>query len=320
MKLDTILNIAQSYSLAKINILNKDLLKIQCKQNDQLVKLNKQLSQSNSISNEILKNQIKELKRQEKLRYYKNLTFNLGQTLKTIEDKENTNFKIFLSQLFLPLIESFSKDAVNELEEIGDKEYAQNILEKCKSITNSGKVYETQYYSSPWSRIIPAKTSITNYNAEKKIKNIEVSILLTKHQLDNIEIENKKNTNKSKGCLISSILFLIVWITLIIAIFLTDDFMTIPAALLLIFIAAIPLVIVIRGKTKKNEPCINENQQKKIELSAKLRDLNNELESTRSKEVELLRNYSSIVQEVTIDYPRWEKETQNIFDLLPIKQ
>ena len=61
MKADTLFNIYQSYSLAKISALNKQNLIALYAQNEQLSKLNKELAKSNSVTQQILKNQIKEI-------------------------------------------------------------------------------------------------------------------------------------------------------------------------------------------------------------------------------------------------------------------
>ncbi len=58
------------------------------------------------------------------------MTFNLSQALDLLENEENVNFRIFASGLFLSPIRDMAEDAVQELEEIADKEYAQNIVKR----------------------------------------------------------------------------------------------------------------------------------------------------------------------------------------------
>ena len=81
MNTDTLLQIYQAYSLEKINALSKKSLAIQYAQNGELVKLNKQLAANNAATNTILRNQIKELERQETVRFYKDLTFKMKLVL-----------------------------------------------------------------------------------------------------------------------------------------------------------------------------------------------------------------------------------------------
>ena len=133
MDTNTLLRIYQTYSLEKISALSKQSLAAQYAQNEQLVQLNKELAANNAIANKILRNQISELERQEKGRFYKNMIFNLKLVVDKIENLSNVNFKLFLSSLFLKPVIAYSKEAIINLEEITDKEYAQEILERVNS-------------------------------------------------------------------------------------------------------------------------------------------------------------------------------------------
>lgn len=93
MRTEDILRTYQSYSLAKISALSKQQLIAQYAQCEKLEQLNQQLESSNETNRKLLDNQIRELKRQEKLRYYKTLAFNLNHSLQAIESQENKNFK-----------------------------------------------------------------------------------------------------------------------------------------------------------------------------------------------------------------------------------
>ena len=84
MNTDRALRAYQAYSLTKISELNKQTLIAQYAQCEQLNQLNKEMAAANATSNKILQNQINELKRQEKVRYFKNLAFNLKQILSKI--------------------------------------------------------------------------------------------------------------------------------------------------------------------------------------------------------------------------------------------
>lgn len=73
MNIDTLLRIYQTYSFEEISALNKRGLAMQYAQCEQLVKLGEELGANVAATNPILWNQIKELERQETVRYYKNL-------------------------------------------------------------------------------------------------------------------------------------------------------------------------------------------------------------------------------------------------------
>ena len=134
MRTEDILRTYQSYSLAKISALSKQQLIAQYAQCEKLEQLNQQLESSNETNRKLLDNQIRELKRQEKLRYYKTLAFNLNHSLQTIESQENKNFKIFLGSNFLKPIGVLANDATSNLEEITDKEYASSIASRALAL------------------------------------------------------------------------------------------------------------------------------------------------------------------------------------------
>ena len=160
MKTDTLLNLYQSYTLTKVSELNKQSLIALYAQNEQLSQLNEELARANRTTEQILRNQIKEIEQKEKRRYFKNMTFNLSQALDLLENEENVNFRLFASRLFLSPIRDMAKDAVQELEEIADKEYAQNIVKRTNVLTESDKSFYDSYKNTPWATFLSIKYQI----------------------------------------------------------------------------------------------------------------------------------------------------------------
>ncbi len=150
MRTEDILRIYQSYSLAKISALSKQQLIAQYAQCEQLEQLNRQLESSNETNRKILENQIQELRRQERVRYYKQLAFNLNHSLQTIESQGNKYFKIFLGSNFLKPIGALANDAISNLEEIADKEYASNIVNRAEVLLADKDFDSPQYTKSCW--------------------------------------------------------------------------------------------------------------------------------------------------------------------------
>ena len=192
MDTNTLLRIYQTYSLEKISALSKQSLAAQYAQNEQLVQLNKELAANNAIANKILRNQISELERQEKGRFYKNMIFNLKLVVDKIENLSNINFKLFLSSLFLKPVIAYSKEAITNLEEITDKEYAQEILERANSMSLSNQSHMDDYYRSVWSLYLPTKEA---YESKEFIIGIDKN----KREIERIEEEKQtllKEINK----------------------------------------------------------------------------------------------------------------------------
>lgn len=172
MNTDRALRAYQAYSLTKISELNKQTLIAQYAQCEQLNQLNKEMAAANATSNKILQNQIDELKRQEKVRYYKNLAFNLKQILTKIEGQANENFKRFLGKLLLGPIDLFAKDCTQNLEDIQDKEYAVNLSIQANSLLNSINMSSPDFASSAWNRYLIAQKKIDSIDIDSKEKEL----------------------------------------------------------------------------------------------------------------------------------------------------
>ena len=75
MDIDRLLSIHQSHSLMKIGAINKQMLIAQYSQCEQISALQKEIAASNSLSRQILNNQLKDIKHKELLAYYKSLAY-----------------------------------------------------------------------------------------------------------------------------------------------------------------------------------------------------------------------------------------------------
>ena len=167
-----IISLYQTYSLAKISELNRQSLIAQYAQCEQLERLRSEVASNTAATNQILKNQIKELERQEKVRYYKSLVFNLRQALAKIKEPDNTNVRLFLSSLFIEPIKALAEESVRGLEDIQDKEYAQSIIDEASSLAGSLKPFEKAYDDSCWKRYLDTYKTVDNRTIKSKQKDI----------------------------------------------------------------------------------------------------------------------------------------------------
>lgn len=167
-----IITLYQTYSLAKISELNRQSLIAQYAQCEQLERLRSEVASNTSATNQLLKNQIQELERQEKVRYYKNLVFNLRQALAKIKEADNTNVRLFLASLFVEPVKALAEESVRGLEDIQDKEYAQSIIDEASSLAGSLKPFEKAYDDSCWKRYLDAYKTVDNRTIESKQKDI----------------------------------------------------------------------------------------------------------------------------------------------------
>lgn len=321
MDTNTLLRIYQTYSLEKISALSKQSLAAQYAQNEQLVQLNNELAANNAVANKILKNQIQEIERQEKGRFYKNMIFNLKMATDKIENQPLINFRLFLSSLFLKPIEAYAKESITNLEEIKDKEYAQQIIDRVKSISSSNQSYQEEYDKSAWSSYFSAKEAYENYqdlaainNKKKEIEKIKEEV--AKKTKDDIEL-TKFNKKFSVGCFTFSLLFLLYIVgALIYAYYINDPDASggipIVVVAILFFLLACALV------KKSGEKQMKEGTQKENkELEQRITHLQVEIEEILAKNKEAENQFNSISSIITAECNDWETQTNEIIELLP---
>lgn len=319
MDTNTLLNIYQSYTLTKVSEINKQSLIAAYAQNEQLNKLNKELSRANRTSDQILRNQIKEIELREKQRYYKNLTFNLSQVMTSLENEDNVNFRIFASGLFLSPVCNMAKDAIQELDEIADKEYAQNIIKRAHSLSDNDKAYIESYQDTPWAAVLDTKSKI-NTGITKEIRNKKKEIRLTtirKNEAYKKEEQKVKNEEGCVGCLAGIvIIFGLAFVGTIV----THDYeATLGSTYILVPAIFLLLALVYTRKTEKNKETNNvKTKLSEVEvIKEELEKLSDELLQLQQDKTRLTTQYNELLQEITLDCPKWESKLSEIAEILP---
>ena len=315
MNTDSLLQIYQTYSLEKINGLSKKSLAIQYAQNGELVKLNKQLAANNAATNAILRNQIKELERQETVRFYKDLTFKMRLVLDKIESQPVTNFKLFLSSLFLKPIEAYAKEAIEKLEDIKDKEYAQVLIDRAKEIASSNKEHQLEYNQSAWSSYLPAKEASED-------KKLHLDLLKKEYEIEKLDKANGFNTGDSnkkhyKGCLIVSIVFLVFMaIALIVSFVNKDPNATGGIPVVLIAVCLVLLSWYLRKRSYRNSE--NSKYAKKGEnFDDEVNKLKKELDELKALDKGNKDHFALLSAAVKRECNNWEELLSEIIEMLP---
>ncbi len=319
MDTNTLLNIYQSYTLTKVSEINKQSLIAAYAQNEQLNKLNKELSRANRTSDQILRNQIKEIELREKQRYYKNLTFNLSQVMTSLENEDNVNFRIFASGLFLSPVCNMAKDAIQELDEIADKEYAQNIIKRAHSLSDNDKAYIESYQDSPWATVLDTKSKI-NIGITKEIRNKKKEIRLKtirKNEAYKKEEQKVKNEEGCVGCLAGIvIIFGLAFVGTIV----THDYeATLGSTYILVPAIFLLLALVYTRKTEKDKETNNvKTKLSEVEvIKEELEKLSDELLQLQQDKTRLTTQYNELLQEINLDCPKWESKLSEIAEILP---
>ena len=344
MKTDTLLNLYQSYTLTKVSELNKQSLIALYAQNEQLSQLNEELARANRTTEQILRNQIKEIEQKEKRRYFKNMTFNLSQALDLLENEENVNFRLFASGLFLSPIRDMAKDAVQELEEIADKEYAQNIVKRTNVLTGSDKTIYDSYKNTPWATFLSIKSQIEQdlKTKKKEIRQIsdhlnEKEIITKKYKEKEKKtkkaegFENSTNEGNGKGCMGCFITTIVLLSLFTIGTYCTQDYYLTKGGIVLLVLSILtyfsPIIVKYLKKVESlagNDTKANtkdETLENEIEsLENEIKSLSDELTNLQQEETRLTTQYNELLQEITADCPKWESKLSEIAEFIPHKE
>ena len=344
MKTDTLLNLYQSYTLTKVSELNKQSLIALYAQNEQLSQLNEELTRANRTTEQILRNQIKEIEQKEKRRYFKNMTFNLSQALDLLENEENVNFRLFASGLFLSPIRDMAKDAVQELEEIADKEYAQNIVKRTNVLTESDKTIYDSYKNTPWATFLSIKSQIEQdlKTKKKEIRQIsnhlnEKEIITKKYKEKEKKtkkaegFENSTNEGNGKGCMGCFITTIVLLSLFTIGTYCTQDYYLTKGGIVLLVLSILtyfsPIIVKYLKKVESlagNDTKANtkdETLENEIEsLENEIKSLSDELTNLQQEETRLTTQYNELLQEITADCPKWESKLSEIAEFIPHKE
>jgi hypothetical protein len=94
----------------------------------------------------------------------------------------------------------------------------------------------------------------------------------------------------------------------------TKDFEATKGGIIVFAISIGLLVMLYRGKKKNTDAqAHNDNEA----LQDKMVSLENELLDLKKEELEMNSKYNNILQEITLEYPKWEKRLSEIASYLP---
>lgn len=208
-KVDRAINIYQGYSLAKISALNKKSLAMQYAQCEQIVKLEKSLTKElqtvNWLNRQILDNQLKELKRQETVRYYRLIAHNAKEAIEIIESQSDKLFQFYLIKVYAKPLSLLLQDAKSNLEEISDLNFCSKWGKQIDLLKNQLGAYEGQFAFSDFNTMLSQQELYLEELKKLSERKREYKIALTQvkpYQEEKIKSPSEYN---SKGCLVTTI-------------------------------------------------------------------------------------------------------------------
>ena len=287
------------------------MLIAQYAQCQQISKLQKELESCSNVSKKILENQIKDIKHQEQLKYYKSLAYAMKEAIEYIAKENNIEFQCFLFELYSPLILENIREAKAVLEEISDKEYCADIE---KSLQAIGVVYSTSksvYENSDFYKIISAKAIYSNQqeSLDKKIQELYHKKLEIQKEI--LAIQPKPYKNKSRVCWIGVLFVISIYILgcLIYSLFSAPKMFILSVESFLIFspiyIVLLWLILNERNWRKNYPEYIKSLQNKKEVLEQELNSI--DIEIYKEEDILNTSQYVQLTKSIQQSCPYWEK-------------
>ena len=340
MDIDRSLNIYQAYSLAKISALNKKMLEAQyaqCQQIGQLEKtLSKELSAINATNKQILETQLQQAKRQEEIRYYRNLAHNIKECIEIIDEQDDNDFKSFLLELFGDPISLYIKDAKSNLEDISDKEFCAQWEKVLLDNQKNARLNNVSYAKSPYRSLLNNQKSYSE--AEKDLKLRFANNHIEKLRIQPPVLISPKSINgyQSKGCftamlivtIVLSFFFLVGFIGNIVKGVSKDDIA--PLITVGVFFVAIPVSILVHlNKKAKRKKDTYDQYLAEVESSnqSKIHAYETEMQTVEAHYSDLKREeqqlntqhpYSVAKSMIAQNKPDWEVIVESVAYRIPV--
>jgi len=145
-----IVTAVNSYKSRKIN---EEVLLQQFKSNRHLTDLKRQLDEANQINKQILASQLRAEENKEAQKYYKALSFSLFETTETIAKIEDQMVQCYVLKNYYDKIKFGVVEANNYLEELVDKSFNKQTVDKLTSIKIHTDSKSAEFKSSVLSKI-----------------------------------------------------------------------------------------------------------------------------------------------------------------------
>lgn len=307
-KINTFLNIHQSYELRDIKKTSKKQLEVLIANNKELQKINAEAKLANATNKQILENQIKEIQVKEEQKYYKSLSFNMSETIECISKIKDNTLKYYFVLNNYERIKNTLLIAIDSLDEITDKQYNKNLIEKLNDIYENSEQYKLTYQSS---LLISANQSIE----ELLLK--EDEILNAKKPNYNIPIvvdKPKTSWIRLVGLILTGFIGIPLFLTLFIAPIKSVEEVIIP----LVFFAPFVYLLFkeITWRKGYDNYLISQNE-KRQNLKNQLVESENrftEIISKKKDELKKLPCYD-VVEKIHIQYPEFESTVNLLTDI-----
>ena len=308
---DRSVNVINTYNSYRNRKVSEQILVQQYKSNAQLTAMKNQLKEANETNRRILQNQIRELELKEEQKFYKALSYNNNEIIEKLQNVNDPMVLNYLINGFYEKMKSSLVKANDTLEEINDKLFNKQVIEKLELIKQKSDKTNEDFKKNKLYRIddllIEFKSKEDEINNVRKIE----------YQEKTIKDKSETNVLRLFGIIILGFLTFVYGINLFINKIGTTDF---NLMLLLFLIVSIPLFFLIRKDRKWRKNFLqykNTQNQKRQNEFLKKKEIEEQENNKLEERTEMLLNHPAYLtlQEINRNHPTFEETTFNVTNL-----
>ena len=300
------INAITAFNTYKNTKISEQILIQQLKNNEHLSDMQRQLVEANETNRQILQNQIREIEYKEKQKYYKAFSFNIYEVVNYVETINDSMILSYVMDNYYDKLKSDLIMATDFLDEINDKLFNKQILEKLNSLKLKTDANLSSYLNNVLSKI---DTLVDDLNELKE----KVDSLQKPEFTDELE---KREINEGR------ILFIValgIVLCVVPAGLFSDGVIETNYVLFVILIGAVFAYLIYREFMDRNEFAKKKKQynaeKEDFEKNKVALEQQYEKEILQSKEKILLHPAYSAMEEINIKHPTFEQTISNISDI-----
>ena len=308
---DRSVSVINTYNTYKNRKISEQILVQQRKSNVHLADMKNQLKVANETNRRILENQIRQEELREEQKFYKALSFNSNEIIEQLERINDPMVLNYLINGFYEKTKASLLKANDTLEEINDKLFSKQILEKLNELKSKTEINASVYSANVLSKIDNLLLDLKK--KEEQISNIK------KADVKEVKIKDKWKTNPFRilGIVVFGLLSFLMFISIFLPSSSTTDFVM---KIVVFLFFAIPLFLLIRKERKWrkefSEYKMSQNQKRENEKN-KMLEIEQEYQQEIQKHQEMLIQHPAFIamQEINAKHPTFETNTTTISEI-----
>ena len=308
---DRSVSVINTYNTYKNRKISEQILVQQRKSNAHLTEMKNQLKVANETNRRILENQIRQEELKEEQKFYKALSYNSNEIIEQLEKINDPMVLNYLINGFYDKTKSSLLKSNDTLEEINDKLFSKQTLEKLNLLKEKAETNTSVYSASILNKI-------DNLLLDLKEKEDEITNI-KKVDFKEAKIRDKWKTNPLR--IFGIVVFGFLSFLMFISIFLPSSSTTDLVMKILVFLFfAVPLFFLIRKERKWrkefSEYKISQNLKRDNEKNKAL-EVEQKYNEELQKYQEMLMQHPAFIamQEINAKHPTFETITNSISEI-----